>query len=111
MDEKKHFDKIFWFIVACVSFVFLYMVCVTFGIIPKENQNLAIGILSFLEGNVMGAGIGYLLTGNANQKKEQAAGTTTADITATVTTSPSPNTPPSSTNDQLPQDGNNISQP
>lgn len=109
--ERLKWQHILTLIILCG--VFKIFNGVIFGNISETGKSFATSIVEVLKNGFLIL-IGFWFGNAVKQnelKKEQAAGTTTADITATVTTSPSPNTPPSSTNDQLPQDGNNISQP
>lgn len=93
MDDG-HFTKIFWYIAATTFMVFAYVAAITFFVIPKENVRFADTILGFLLGTVLGGGIAYLLSGSPSSKKVSSpSGTTNAEISATITSSP-PNPDP-----------------
>lgn len=85
---KDHFDKTFWYVSGTSLMVLLYVVAITFLSIPKENQRFVDIALAFLLGFIS-SNASYLTGGNPNNKKtSDPSGTTTADITATITTSP-----------------------
>lgn len=86
MKEPDHFDKLFWFVVSLVAFGLMYMVALTFIPIPKENIRFADTSIGWVQGSVVTSAIAYLLGGNAPAKKNLNDGTTTADITASITT-------------------------
>lgn len=85
--NDPHFSKIFWYISASSFFVFLYIAAITFLPIPKDNQRFADTILGFLLGTVLAGGAGYLVGGTPQSiKKSPPAGTSSAEISATITT-------------------------
>lgn len=86
---KDHFDKIYWFIVGATLFVFAYTTAITFIPIPKENVRFADVAQGFLLGSVLGAGLAYLVGGTpVAGKKPTGPGSTTAEISATITQEP-----------------------
>lgn len=90
MDKQKdHFDKIYSYIVFTSLVVLAYVVAITFFPIPKENQRFVDIALAFLLGWISANG-GYLTGGTPpiQRKAPETPGTTTADISATITTSP-----------------------
>src|SRR5688572_28755590 len=91
--DEGHFNKIFWYIVVTTLLVFGYLCAITFIVIPKENVRFADTILGFLLGTLLSGGAAYLLGGSPSTKKTPApAGTTTAEISATINSSPTPDT-------------------
>ena len=62
--------RIFWFVVYITTTVFAYIFAVTFLHIPKENMRFVDIAFGFLLGTVMGSGIGYLLGGSPEKKKD-----------------------------------------
>lgn len=64
--KDSHNNKIFWFVVGCTSFVFVYIVGITFLPIPKDSVRFADTNQGFLLGTVLGACISYFLGGNPN---------------------------------------------
>lgn len=91
--EHRRFSMIYRFIFFNTIVVFVYVAAITFIPIPKENQRFADTILGFLLGTLLAGGNSYLLGGSpANVlKKSVPTGTTTADITASITTEPQEN--------------------
>jgi hypothetical protein len=88
MQQNDHFNKIFWLLAAALGSAFLYTFLITFIEIPKENVRFADTALGFLLGTVVSGVLAYYVGGSPAQlkKPEQPAGTTTADISATITT-------------------------
>lgn len=84
---KDHFDKTYWFITGTSLMVLLYVVAITFLPIPKENQRFVDIALAFLLGFIS-ANASYLTGGNPANSKKPAAGGTTAEISASITTDP-----------------------
>lgn len=65
------------------------MMSLLFLEIPERNREMASNAQGFLQGSLITSAIGFLLTGNINAlrtKSNQPEGTTTADISATITT-------------------------
>lgn len=82
MKDQNHFDKIFWFICFCTSFVFGYVVAITFVPVPKGNERFIDLSLGFLLGTVVAGCVGYLIGGTAIPiKKPEQPGTTITDTT------------------------------
>lgn len=84
MDD--HFKAIFWYIVGTTFFAFAYITVITFMPIPKENVRFADTIQGFLLGTVVAGGIGYLIGGSPSLMKKNKPGETTAEVSATITT-------------------------
>lgn len=87
---NDHFDKIFWYIVGVSVVAFAYVFVITFMPIKETNLRFADTALGFMLGTVVASGINYLLGGSpgAIKKPQPLAGTTTADVTAHITTTP-----------------------
>lgn len=86
--DQSHFKYIFWFIVGITVFgAFLSVfVILTF---PKDMAGRFADVaLIFWLSTAVSGGIGYLIGSSANLKasKDVAQGTTTAEITGTITT-------------------------
>jgi hypothetical protein len=85
--NRDHFDKIFWLLVSCVAVAFIYIFLITFLHIPKENIRFADTAQGFFLATVIGGGIGYYIGSSPSQQKnDQPPGSTTADVSATITT-------------------------
>ena len=86
---NDHFDKIFWYIVGITVAAFTYVFVITFISIKETNLRFADTALGFILGTVLGSAISYLLGGSPAQiKKSSPSGTTTAEVTANITTTP-----------------------
>lgn len=86
MNQSNHFDKIFWYISGTSFLIIVYVACITFFPIPEKNQRFVDIALAFLLGFIS-ANSSYLTGGNpSTYKKPTPDGTTTADISATITT-------------------------
>ena len=84
MDNKDHFEKLYWF---CI-WIIIVMVCILIGLIwiPPNDKTIANVSFGFVTG-VITMCVSYLIGGNPSPtKKPDNPGTTTADISATVTT-------------------------
>lgn len=89
MSENKdsHFSLTFWFVAGTTFFVLLYIPAITFFPIPKENQRFVDIALAFLLGYIS-SNASYLTGGNPTTGKKPMEGTTTAEVSATITTEP-----------------------
>lgn len=88
-ESENRFNKIFWYVCFTTGFVMSYVVAVSFIVIPAGSQHNVDLSLGFLLGTVLGGGIAYLVGGTpATLKKPAQEGTTTANITADITTTP-----------------------
>lgn len=90
MKDTNHFKYLFWFCVFVFVTSFTAMMALLFLEIPESNREMASNAQGFLQGSLIMSAVGFLLTGNINtgQKKPAEPGTTTADISATITTDP-----------------------
>lgn len=90
MEQKdNHFNQIFWLLAGSLFCAFVYVFLITFYGIPKENIRFADTALGFFLGTLIGNIISYFVGGSPQTKKpETPAGTTTADISATITSNP-----------------------
>jgi predicted membrane protein len=84
----KHFNKIFWFIVGLTAFgafLTIYMMAIFKG---DAAERYADQFMIFWLSTAVGGGIGYLIGSSAQKQplKAPIEGTTTADISATITT-------------------------
>jgi hypothetical protein len=86
MKEKDHFDKIFWFLAAAVLIAFAYIFIITFIKVPEQNVRFADTAQGFFLGTIISSVISYFVGSSPPAKKTPSEGTTTADITATITT-------------------------
>ena len=85
---KDHFEnKTFWFIAGSTFLVLAYVAAVTFFPIPKENQRFVDIALAFLLGFIS-ANASYLTGGTPTTAKKPAGPGTTAEINASITTTP-----------------------
>lgn len=86
----EHFSKIFWFIVGLTTFGAFFSVYVLIRFKGDAAERFADQLLIFWLTTAVGGGIGYLIGSSASksQKSNNVAGTTTADISATITTEP-----------------------
>lgn len=73
---------------VCTSLLtFVYIMAVTFGEVPKENQRFVDIVLGVLLGTWLTGGMNYITGGSlTGPKKPSAPGTATVDIQATATT-------------------------
>lgn len=86
MDTKNHLEsKVFWLIACAIGLVFIYIFAITFISIPEKNIRFADTAQGFFLGTVLAGCIAYYTGGAPAQKKEN-QGTTTADVSATITT-------------------------
>ena len=88
MEQKDHFVRIFSLLAAVLILALIYVFAITFIAIPKENVRFADTSLGFLQGSIIAGIVGYFCGGSppSNKKPDSAAtGTTTAEISATVT--------------------------
>lgn len=86
----NHFKYIFWFIAFVTAFGMFLSVFVIL-VFPKDMAGRFADVaLIFWLSTAVSGGIGYLIGSSVNKQpaKEQAPGTTTADISATITTEP-----------------------
>lgn len=87
MEQNSHFDKLYWFCVGIVAYGMLFLTALVWMPIPVDNIRFADVILGFITGSLVTGAIGFLLGGTApTNKKPTDSGTTTADITASITT-------------------------
>lgn len=94
-ETENRFNKIFWYVCFTTAFVMCYVVAVSFITIPTGSQHNVDLSLGFLLGTVLGGGIAYLVGGTPSTlKKAPTEGTTTANITADITTTPTDNKEP-----------------
>ncbi|PUZ25011.1 hypothetical protein DCC81_11905 [Chitinophaga parva] len=82
---QDHFKPTYWLIVGLAIAVIGYQFCISFLPIPKENIRLVDTGQGILLGSVLTAGISWLIGGSPSLKKTPPTGTTTADISATIT--------------------------
>lgn len=68
--NEQHFDKTYRFIIFITSFVFIYILLVTFVTIPEKNIRFVDTAFGFLLGTVLAGGVGWLLGGSPEKKKE-----------------------------------------
>jgi uncharacterized PurR-regulated membrane protein YhhQ (DUF165 family) len=75
--EKKQSNysetRNFWYVVFITSIVFVYIFCVTFCPIPKQNIRFVDIAFGFLLGTVLGSGVSYLLGGSPDKKIDNPA--------------------------------------
>lgn len=90
---KDHFDKTYWYICGTSLIVLIYVISITFFVIPKENQRFVDIALAFLLGFIS-ANASYLTGGNPNSPKKPTEGSPqTLDMTLTASSKPTePNT-------------------
>jgi len=62
-----HFKYVFYYIIGTTAFSLIYVVAVTFLHIPKENIRFADTAQGFLLGQLVGGGVGFLLTRSAQK--------------------------------------------
>lgn len=90
--QYQIFKKIYWFLFFSTAFVFSYIILITFMHIPEKNLRFADTNQGFLLGTVIGGAFGYLVGGAViNMSKKSTtppAGTTIADINASITSTP-----------------------
>ena len=87
MEQKDHFDKVFWFCVGIEAAGFLMLAALIWIPVPKENQSIANIAIGFITATVIAIPLQYLLGGNPNQQKKSAEpGTATVELSATATT-------------------------
>ncbi len=86
-NEKDSIDPhyIFWFVVYLTTFVFAYIVAVTFLPVPRHNQRFVDTAFGVLLGTVLTGGIAYLIGGSPSKKKELTP-TNESSITVTAST-------------------------
>lgn len=86
MDQNSNTRFINTYVAITTSFVLLYICAITFIPIPKDNVRFVDVSLGFLLGTVLTAGVSYYLGGSDKEKHKPTAGVTSADISATITT-------------------------
>jgi hypothetical protein len=88
MENKNWLEnKVFWLIAACIFLVFVYVFCISFIPIPKDNLRFADTSLGFFLGTIMAGCIGYYTGSNPKKGNNDVTGSTNTTITA-VTTQP-----------------------
>lgn len=87
---NDHFQQIYRYIVGITVFVCAYTTAITFMPLPETGTRFADIALGFFFGTLLSAGAGFLLGGSAliNKKPPMQQGTTTAEVTANITTTP-----------------------
>lgn len=88
-NTDNHFSKIFWFIVGLTGFGGFLTIYLMIRFKGDVAERFADQAMIFWLTSAVGGGIGYLIGSSMNKptgKINQAAGTTTADISATITT-------------------------
>lgn len=86
--KDNHFNFIFYYIVGCTIAGLSYLFLITFLVIPEANTRHADTVSGFFMGTLITACLYYLTGGNPTQKKTTPEGTTTAEVSATITTEP-----------------------
>ena len=85
--NSQHFKQLYWFCVAVFFLSFFGMFILIYITFPAHSRDMANNFQGFLQGSLMMSAIGFLLTGNINSvQRKSPDGTTTADISATITT-------------------------
>lgn len=69
MENKDHFEKLYWFCVGIVTYGMIFLTCLVWVPIPKDNIRFADVILGFITGSLITGAIAYLLGGSATVKK------------------------------------------
>jgi len=88
--EERHFRSIFTYIAAITVIVLLYVMCITFIPIPKENQRFVDIALAFLLGFI--SSNSQYLTGGNPKKTETPSIVQTGDSPTATTTTTDPQT-------------------
>lgn len=91
-NNSEHFNKLFWFCCACVAIGLAFLITLCFVPIPKGSERFADNCQGFFQGSIVTAAMAFLLGGNLPlaRKAEATPGTTTASITADITTEAKP---------------------
>lgn len=88
--NDHHFDKIYWFIVFLTGFGMFLTVYLMIRFKGDVAERFADQAMIFWLTSAVGGGIGYLIGSSMNKptptKPGSQPGTTTADISATITT-------------------------
>lgn len=88
--KDNHFNKIFWFIVYLTSFGMLLTIFLIQHFSGDVAQRFADQSMIFWLTTAVGGGIGYLIGSSISRPDKKTPdvvdGTTTADISATITT-------------------------
>jgi len=87
MEQKDHFPKIFWLLATLLILAVGYVFAITFIPVPKDNVRFADTSVGFFLGTIIAGIVGYFCTGSPPVAKKP-EGTTTAEISATVTNEP-----------------------
>lgn len=91
---NEHFVKIFWFIVGLTLFGAFFSVYILIRFKGEIAERFADQLMIFWLSTAVTGGIGYLIGNSMNKgpaaAKPQPPGTTTADISATITTETKP---------------------
>ncbi len=82
-DFSNHFIYIFWFAVGLC----LYAAGLSIYVIRLDPHQIPM-VLTFWLTSAAGAAIGFLIGSSLNKNKPQDPGTTTAEMTATITQAP-----------------------
>lgn len=84
MENKNWLEnKVFWMIATCIFLVFVFVFCITFIPIPKDNLRFADTSLGFFLGTIMAGCIGYYTGSNPKKGNNDISGKTD---TSTITT-------------------------
>lgn len=88
--NDKHFNKIFWFIVGLATFGAAFTIYLLVRFKGEVAERFGDQMMIFWLSTAVNGGIGYLLGSSASTNKtttkQPPDGTTTADISATITT-------------------------
>lgn len=88
--NDHHFDKIYWFIVFLTAFGMFLTIYLMIRFKGDVAERFADQAMIFWLTSAVGGGIGYLIGSSMNKptqaKQTAQPGTTTADISATITT-------------------------
>lgn len=81
MDQKDHFEKVYWFIIGLC----IFSAGLSIYVIHIDKTHIAM-VLTFWLSTGASGGIGYLIGSSIQNKKQSTPGTATVDITATAST-------------------------
>jgi hypothetical protein len=89
MEKNDQFKYIFWFLVSCTTFGFLYILLASFKVVPKENQHTVDIATGFIIGTMLTGIMSYFIgTTSGSQNKDKTIAAQQENITDALKATP-----------------------
>lgn len=85
-QDNTHFNKLFWFCVGLAALGLLFLICLCYIPVPKDNQHYAENCLGFIQGAIITAAVAFLLGGNMPSNRKTTVPVTGDNPSVTVQT-------------------------